>query len=107
MFCIVENVSTIYEVLAKAAKVNTHFKVYNHDNILPRWHANNTQRLGPILAVADIGYAFQDMYTTAKWYEKVYNVTCKLKTEEKQFGFVLIILLYAHLSSCLFVIFDK
>lgn len=74
---IVENISKTFEILTKAAKENTHFKVYNGDTILPRWHANNTQRMGPILAVADVGYAFQDMYDEAKWYQKEFNVTRK------------------------------
>lgn len=65
----------MFEKLTIAAKTNTHFKIYNKDTILQRWHANNTQRFGPIVAVADIGYAFQDMYDEAKWYEKTFNVT--------------------------------
>lgn len=70
--------SEIFEKLTKAAKENGHFKVYNKENILARWHANNTQRFGPIVAVADVPYAFQDMYDEAKWYEKEFNVTSEL-----------------------------
>lgn len=32
------------------------------------------RRLGPIFAVADIGYAFQDQMATAKAYEKKFNI---------------------------------
>lgn len=48
--------------------------MYNHKTILQRWHVNNTQRLGPIIAVADINYAFQDMAETAEFYKKTYKI---------------------------------
>lgn len=39
-----------------------------------RWHANNRRRLGPIIAIADVGYGFQDMMDSAKDYEKKYKI---------------------------------
>lgn len=39
-----------------------------------RWHANNRRRLGPIVAVADVGYGFQDLMDYAKDYEKKYQI---------------------------------
>lgn len=74
--CSSERDKEFYEILEKAASENGHFKVYTGDTILQRWHANNTQRMGPILAVADMGWAFQDMYLEAEWYRKAFNVTC-------------------------------
>lgn len=59
----------------KAAKQNGHFKVYNENNLPDRWHANNKRRLGPIIAVADVGYGFQDLMENAIKYKKMYNVT--------------------------------
>lgn len=67
--------SEIFANLTKAADKNGHFKVYNHKNIPARWHANNANRMGPILAVADVGYGFQDMIDTAKYFEKRFNIT--------------------------------
>lgn len=46
-------------------------------NLPARWHANNRRRMGPILVVADINYAFQDMVAAAKMYEDKFNVPCK------------------------------
>lgn len=64
----------IFTNLTKAAEENGHFKVYNHENMPDRWHANNRRRLGPIIAVANIGYAFQDQMDFAKDYEKRYKI---------------------------------
>lgn len=64
----------MFTKLTEAAKQNGHFKVYNNQNIPLRWHANNMRRLGPIFAVADIGYAFQDQMDAAKAYEKKFNI---------------------------------
>lgn len=65
----------IYANLTRAAEKNGNFKVYNHENLLERWHANNPRRMGPILAVADEGYAFQDLWDEAKLHEIRDNVT--------------------------------
>lgn len=64
--------------LTRAAKANGHFKVYNKNNIPARWHASNDYRLGPILAVADVGFGFQDLMATAKSYEKKYNIKSEI-----------------------------
>lgn len=64
----------IFANLTKAAAINGHFKVYNHKNMPERWHANNQVRLGPIIAVADVGYAFQDLMNWAIDYEKKYKI---------------------------------
>lgn len=67
----------IFVNLTKAAKENGHFNIYNHENLPERWNANNARRLGPILAVADIKYAFQDMFESAEYYKKAFNVPSK------------------------------
>lgn len=64
----------IYRSLTRAARKNGHFKVYNKENIPRRWHANNTRRLGPIIAIADIGYGFQDLFGAAEYYKKAWNI---------------------------------
>lgn len=46
---------------AAAAAPHSHFKVYNDKNVLDRWRIRNKRRFGPILAVAEPTYAFQDM----------------------------------------------
>lgn len=69
----------IFANLTKAANENGHFKVYNHKNMPDRWHANNQIRLGPIIAVADVGYGFQDLWDWAKDYEKKYKIPSEFR----------------------------
>lgn len=64
----------IFTNLTRAAKENGHFKVYDRQNLPPQWHIHNDRRMGPILAVSDVDYAFHDMIATAKEYEKIYNI---------------------------------
>lgn len=64
----------IYAQLETEAKKRGNFKVYNNQMLPKRWHFNNKQRSGPITAVADLGFGFQDMFDAAKWYEKAYNI---------------------------------
>lgn len=68
----------IFARLQKAATDNGHFNVYNKDNMPTRWYCQNHQRMGPITALADINYAFQDMFEAAVYYQKEYNVTSEL-----------------------------
>lgn len=67
----------IYANLTKAAKANGNFHIYNSKNLPKRYHAYNERRSGPILAVANINYAFHDMIETAEDYVKEYNIPCK------------------------------
>ena len=64
----------IYTALATEAKSNGNFKVYYNKEIPERWRFHNKYRVGPITAVADLGYGFHDMFDAAKWYEKAYNI---------------------------------
>lgn len=63
--------------LKKASQQNGHFNVYSNDELPKRWHANNADRIGPITVVADEKYAFQDMYDSALYYEKIFNISSK------------------------------
>lgn len=74
-FCNLAKEDEIFANLTKAAHKNGHFKVYNQKTMPNRWHANNRRRLGPIVAVADVGYGFQDLMDYAKDYEKLYNIS--------------------------------
>nr|ABA12155.1 47 kDa salivary pyrophosphatase-like protein SP132 [Phlebotomus argentipes] len=65
----------VYQRLRRGAESNGHFKVYNDTELLERWHFKNPARSGPITAVADPVYAFQDLYDSAAWYTANYNVT--------------------------------
>lgn len=67
----------IYANLTEGARKNGHFNVYTTDNLPKRWRAANAQRMGPLMLVADIDFAFQDMYGSAAWYSKSYNVPCE------------------------------
>lgn len=64
--------------LSKAAKENSHFKIYNKKNLPTRWHVNNTIRTGPIVAVADVGYGFQNLWDDIHIYEERYNIPSEL-----------------------------
>lgn len=64
----------IFVNLTKAAEKNGHFKIYNKHNLPARWHANNAKRLGPILAVADIGYGFKDLLQFAQISEQTHHI---------------------------------
>lgn len=68
----------LYANLTKGAQENGHFKVYNSTNLPKRWHANNKRRIGPILAVADMNYAFHDMFEASEDYRRKYNVSSKI-----------------------------
>jgi ectonucleotide pyrophosphatase/phosphodiesterase family member 5 len=67
----------VYEQLLVAAKTNGNFKIYNQKTLPERWNFQNDRRTGPITAVAELGYAFQDMWDSAKYFEKTYNVSSK------------------------------
>lgn len=54
--------------LTVAAKAQGHFKVYNRQTLPTKWNMNNPRRFGPILAVADLKYAFQDFVNDTKIY---------------------------------------
>jgi ectonucleotide pyrophosphatase/phosphodiesterase family protein 5 len=54
--------TAIYQKLLLAAEAHGHFKVFINTTLPERWHFNNKIRVGPITAVADLGYGFQDMY---------------------------------------------
>lgn len=61
--------------LRAGAAANGHFAVYTVDELPERWHLQRSGRLGPIVAVAAEGWAFEDMFETAAYYERTYNVT--------------------------------
>lgn len=65
----------IYNKLHIEAQASGKFKVYKDEELPERWHFRNKIRVGPITAVADLGYGFQDMFSSAEWYKKAYNIT--------------------------------
>lgn len=75
--------NAIFANLTKAAERNGHFKVYNSETLPARWHVDNSRRMGPIVAVADIDYGFQDLIALAKFYEEMYNVTSEFERQHE------------------------
>ncbi|XP_058804211.1 bis(5'-adenosyl)-triphosphatase ENPP4-like isoform X2 [Phymastichus coffea] len=73
----------VYTNLKKASTVNKNFDVYLKEDIPERYHFHNNPRIGPILVVAKIGYAFQTLYDSFPWYEKEFNITIN---ENSEFG---------------------
>lgn len=64
----------IYKQLSDEAAKNGNFKIYTNPTLPQRWHFNNKFRVGPITAVADLGFGFEDMFKSAAWYEKQYKI---------------------------------
>lgn len=64
-----------------------HFNVYTVDELPERWHlrvnGTDNERIGPIVAVADEGWAFEDMFVTAELYERTMNVT---RSPDRRYG---------------------
>lgn len=63
----------VWTTLSKAAR-DKPFNVYTNNDVPPRWKVNNERRLGPILAVADPPYAFEDLLELAKWFQKTRQI---------------------------------
>ena len=64
----------IYKNLKKASEETNKFNVYWKEEIPKRYHYSNNDRIGPILAVANIGYSFQTLYDSFKYYEKEFHI---------------------------------
>lgn len=77
----------VYSKLLAEAKRIGKFKVYINSDLPDRWHFHNNYRVGPITAVADLGFGFQDMIDSAKWYEKAYNITMTPTTKYGVHGY--------------------
>lgn len=50
--------------------VGNTFNAFTDDQLPERWSVRNEQRFGPCVAVAEPGYAFQDMYDLADYFYK-------------------------------------
>ncbi|XP_050295199.1 ectonucleotide pyrophosphatase/phosphodiesterase family member 5-like [Anthonomus grandis grandis] len=73
----------IYESLKAASKINKHFQVFNKSDFPERWHYKGNRRAPPILVMADVGYALDDLIIAAPQYAKKYNFTL---TNSSEFG---------------------
>lgn len=61
--------------ISEAAKRNGHFQVYTNETLPDRWHLANAHRTGPLTVVADVKYAFQDMWKALEYYKKAFNIS--------------------------------
>ncbi|XP_053678141.1 DDB1- and CUL4-associated factor 6-like [Anopheles nili] len=75
--------SELYRQLRKAADEDVRFDVYMLENLPARWRYNNSRRTGPITAVAQLGYAFDDMWKTVEYYRQHFGVVV---TPDTQYG---------------------
>ncbi|XP_055622888.1 bis(5'-adenosyl)-triphosphatase enpp4-like [Toxorhynchites rutilus septentrionalis] len=78
-----QQTADLYRALKNASERDGNFDVYTLENLPARWHFNNSQRTGPITAVAKLGYGFDDMWQTAEYYRKRFNVSI---TPETKYG---------------------
>lgn len=77
----------IFAKLSLEAKERGTFKVYTNDLLPKRWRFNNKIRVGPITAVAELGYGFHDMYKAAAWYETAYKIPVTQTTKYGVHGY--------------------
>ncbi|KAK9877191.1 hypothetical protein WA026_016939 [Henosepilachna vigintioctopunctata] len=73
----------IYKNLKAAADENENFKVYKKSDFLDRWHYKNNPRTPPILVMAELGYALDDLSAIIPYYVSTYNISV---TDEWEFG---------------------
>lgn len=71
----------IYRRLKNASQLNGHFSVYKKNEYPDRWHYGDNSRSPPILVMADVGYALDDLILLAPKYAKKYNFTISNSTE--------------------------
>nr|XP_023015420.1 bis(5'-adenosyl)-triphosphatase enpp4-like [Leptinotarsa decemlineata] len=73
----------IYDALKVGSATNGHFKVYKKENFPKHWHYKKNSRSPPILVMADVGYALDDLIIAAPKYAQRYNFTL---TNTSEFG---------------------
>lgn len=65
----------IYEKLKSAAEQTRKFKVYKRGDIPKRYHYGDNTRIGSIFVIAELGYAFQNLYDAIDYYKRKFNIT--------------------------------
>ena len=64
----------LYEVLQKET-TRSNFSVFKKSDVPGFWNYQNNRRIMPLIAVADLGYAFDDFYKKIDWFNSHYNLT--------------------------------
>ncbi|CAG2062520.1 unnamed protein product, partial [Timema podura] len=72
--------NTLYQTLKTSSK-NRHYKIYRKAELPERWHYKNNPRTPPLLAVADEGYGFHDMYAAEQYFTREWHITSKLQLD--------------------------
>nr|CAD7263357.1 unnamed protein product [Timema shepardi] len=70
--------NTVYQTLKTSSK-NRHYKIYRKAELPERWHYKNNLRTPPLLAVADEGYGFHDMYAAEQYFAREWHITMSPK----------------------------
>lgn len=65
----------IYQKLKSAAEETKTFKVYKKEDIPKKYHYGDNIRVGSIFVIAEVGYAFQNLYDTIEYYKREFNIT--------------------------------
>lgn len=77
--CISGKETVVYNAL-KTASQTANFSIYRSSELPQRWHYGQSPRAPPLLAVADIGYAFQDLIEWyEEWFQQKFNRTSTCK----------------------------
>ncbi|OAD61524.1 Ectonucleotide pyrophosphatase/phosphodiesterase family member 5 [Eufriesea mexicana] len=66
---------TIYQALKQASLETKTFRVYKREEIPKKYHYSNNTRVGPIFIIAEVGYAFDNLYQNIEHYKKEFNIT--------------------------------
>lgn len=65
----------IFNKLKRASELTKGFDVYLKNDIPASYHFSNNPRIGAIIVVAKVGYAFQTLYDSFPYYIKKFNIT--------------------------------
>ncbi|XP_076174778.1 ectonucleotide pyrophosphatase/phosphodiesterase family member 5 isoform X2 [Ptiloglossa arizonensis] len=71
----------VYQALKQAAEQTMTFKVYKRQEIPQKYHYGNNTRVGPIFVIAELGYAFQNLFDNIEFYKKKFNITVNSDSE--------------------------
>ncbi|XP_044011173.1 bis(5'-adenosyl)-triphosphatase ENPP4-like isoform X2 [Aphidius gifuensis] len=73
----------VYNKLKNESAKTSGFEVYWKKDIPDKWHYRNNNRISKIFLIAKIGYAFDELFKSMKYYEKAFNITIN---NQSQFG---------------------
>nr|XP_018905818.1 PREDICTED: bis(5'-adenosyl)-triphosphatase enpp4-like [Bemisia tabaci] len=74
-------INKTYADLKSGEKRNGHFRIFLREEIPDTYHYKHNARVSDMLAVADLGYGFQDLMKAIEYYSKTEKITMTPKSE--------------------------